>query len=94
MTNDIRDELVSFEIDGRGPVVALLPTIPDAAPYRVREGIARQRIAAVTGECPCGAQADYNAARVDGMNVAEVMHDRRCPADTDRLAKAIRRWAR
>jgi hypothetical protein len=92
--NGIHDELVSFHIEGIGTAVAILPTIPEDAPYRIREGIARRRIAAVTGECPCGAQVDYHAASKSGLNVAEVAHERLCPADTDKLVKAIRRWAR
>jgi len=93
--SDVSDELVRFHVPGHGPVDAVLPTIPDDAPYRVREGIARRRIAAVTGECPCGARVDYFADVAScGHNVAEVWHDRRCPADTDRLRKAIRRWLR
>jgi hypothetical protein len=90
----IHDEVVTFHITGIGNAVAVLPTIPEDAPYRVREGIARRRIAAVTGTCPCGAPMDYQAAAVAGFHVAEAHHDRLCPADTDRLAKAIRRWRR
>jgi len=92
--NGIHDEIVTFDIDGIGNVVAVLPRIPEDAPYRVREGIARRRVAAVTGECPCGARVDYRAAVRNGLNVAEVEHERQCPADTARLVKAIRRWLR
>jgi hypothetical protein len=90
----IREELVSFHREGVGKVVAVLPVIPESAPFTVREGIARRRIAATTGTCPCGAGVDYQAAARDGLNVAEVLHERSCPADTDRLVKAIRRWTR
>lgn len=93
-TNHLRDEVVRFHIPGVGNAVAVLPVIPEDAPYRVREGIARRRTTAVTGTCPCGAAVDYHAAVRGGANVAEAEHDRLCPADTDRLVKAIRRWRR
>ena len=91
-TQLFQEEVVRFHIDGVGNVAAVLPVIPEDAPYRVREGIARRRVAAVTGKCPCGAQVDYQAASSSG--VADVTHDRLCPADTGRLVKAIRRWSR
>lgn len=91
----IHDEVLTFNVDGIGTVLAVLPTIPEDAPYKVREGIARRRIAATTGTCPCGATVDYLAGTTgSGMNVAEVLHDRLCPADTDKLVKAVRRWLR
>jgi hypothetical protein len=90
----IRDEVVTFHVDGVGNVAAVLPVIPEDAPYRVREGIARRRVAAITGKCPCGAQVDYQAARSNGKGALEVVHDRLCPADTARLTRAARRWLR
>ena len=36
-------------------VAFVLPRIPDDAPEEIREGIARRRITAVEGTCPCGA---------------------------------------
>jgi hypothetical protein len=89
----IRDELVIFDSPVHGRTLAVLPVIPESAPFRVREGIARRRLVAVTGECPCGARMDYEAVR-KGVNVAEVEHEGRCPAVTATLAKAVRRWLR
>lgn len=68
--------------------------IPEDAPFRIREGIARRRIAAMTGVCPCGASVDYAAALAGSVSVAEVLHERACPADTDTLVTAVRRWKR
>ena len=91
----IRDELVTFHREDIGYVLAVLPAIPENAPYGIREGIARRRIAAVTGRCPCGAQVDYNAEVLrGGARTVEVEHERLCPAVTAHLAKAIRRWRR
>ncbi len=84
----LRDELVVVRTK-RGAVLAVVPVIPDAAPYKVREGIARRRIAALEGECPCGATAE---AGDDGNLVFQ--HQRLCPAETGRLGKELRRWAR
>lgn len=75
-------------------VLYVLPTIPEDAPFAVREGIARRRIAATTGECPCGAVTDYGDRTPGVVGVGEVRHERRCPAETAKLVKACRRWAR
>lgn len=87
----IREELVKVRLDGIGTALVVLPVIPEDAPYRVREGIARRRLVAVSGACPCGARLDLSAATV---GPAEAKHDQLCPAITDRLVKAIRRWSR
>ncbi len=78
----------------RTQTLFVLPAIPEDAPHAIREGVARRRIVAVTGECPCGATADYGHRRPGEVGIAEVWHQRSCPADTDRLDEACRRWAR
>lgn len=91
----LEEELVPFALPTGGRGLAILPVIPEDAPYPVREGIARRRITATTGTCPCGATVDYRAAMLDGgAQVAEAVHEDRCPASTTKLAKAIRRWSR
>jgi len=90
----LRDEVLVAEHPDRGRMLLVLPTIPDHAPYVIREGIARRRIAATTGRCPCGATVDYDAAVAGKVNIAEVHHEARCPAATEKLVKAVRRWAR
>ncbi len=72
----------------------VLPVIPEDAPYVIREGIARRRVAATTGECPCGAVVDYGERRPGEVGVGEVQHERSCPASTHKLVKAFRRWSR
>jgi len=92
---EIREEMLVGDHPVLGQRVAyVLPTIPDHAPYVIREGIARRRIAATTGRCPCGATVDYDAAVAGKVNIAEVHHEARCPAATEKLVKAVRRWAR
>jgi hypothetical protein len=73
--------------------VAVIPVVPDDAPYPVREGIARRRLVALHGECPCGATLSSQSLR-QGAQAVEVEHDGRCPAVTAKLRKAIRRWSR
>jgi hypothetical protein len=102
----IVDELVVVD---RHPVfvkrVALvLPMVPEDAPARIREGIERRRLTAITGRCPCGATLDCSGAApgpiVDPQShhgsatTSNVEHEAGCPAITETLAKAIRRWVR
>jgi hypothetical protein len=86
-TKVIHDEVVFKHDHQLGRVALVLPVIPEAAPYRVREGVARRRIAALTGQCPCGATAVHG-------DVLAFEHDRGCPAATETLARAVRRWMR
>lgn len=90
----LRDELLTVDHPEHGRMLLVVPVIPEDAPYRVREGIARRRLTAITGTCPCGASVDYTAAVAGVANVAEVQHARLCPADTGRLVRELRRWVR
>lgn len=82
-------------------VAFLLPTIPSDAPAEIREGIARRRVTAVTGECPCGAglvlpnRAERRKAARTGEPIQmSVEHEDGCPAVDDVLIVAIREWKR
>jgi hypothetical protein len=82
-------------------VAFLLPSVPDDAPDAVREGIARRRITAVEGTCPCGAglilpnrAARRAAKRAGGQIRMTVEHEPDCPAVDETLIAAIRRWRR
>lgn len=77
----------------RQPVKFVLPVIPDGAPADVSEGLARHRIAATSGTCPCGAVTDYGDAEPGSAGVGEIWHNRECPGDPDRLAEALARWS-
>jgi len=88
------------EADGR-LVGYLLPEIPDDAPHEVREGLARRRIAALEGRCPCGAvvvlpnrEQRRRAARTRVSLRILVEHEDDCPAVERELLEAIRRWRR
>lgn len=89
-------DLTTAEVDG-APAALVLPTIPDAAPAAVREGIARRRLTAVTGRCPCGAtfrppnRAERRAAARTGRVLhVRVEHEDDCPAITESIEKAWR----
>ncbi len=91
----LHDELII----GMHPVLKIktayvLPVIPDNAPYMVREGIARRRLVATTGVCPCGAVMDVGTPVPGEVASIAVEHERGCPAITAKLEKAVRRWMR
>ncbi len=94
-TSVIRDDVTIVEHPVlKRRTLLVLPVVPEDAPYAVREGIARRRVAAVSGECPCGAVVDFGELLPGEVGIGEVFHERWCPADTDRLVKACRRWTR
>ena len=91
----LHDELII----GTHPVLGVrtafvLPKIPDAAPFAVREGLARRRITAMTGQCPCGAVLEVGTPVPGEVASIAVEHEDGCPAITTKLAKAVRRWMR
>ena len=94
-TRRLRAELII----GTHPVLGVktayvLPVIPDNAPYMVREGLARRRITAMTGQCPCGAVMDVGTPVPGEVASIAVEHERGCPAITAKLERAVRRWMR
>jgi hypothetical protein len=82
-------------------VAFVLPRIPDDAPEEIREGVARRRIVAINGRCPCGAElvlpnraARRKAARAGSFVRMRIEHEDDCPAIDTALDEAIRRWKR
>ena len=70
----------------RGSVVFVLPEIPEDAPARVREGIARRRLVATTGRCPCGAEFRVPNELTPGtLTMVAVEHEADCPATDDAI---------
>ena len=74
----------------------VLPVIRESDPVEVREGIARRRLAAATGTCPCGAvrqmpnRAQRRADRRAGRpSRAVVEHVDQCPAADDTLRRLL-----
>lgn len=90
MTNHEHD-LTLGRVDGERTAF-VLPTIPDGASDVVREGLARRRLVAITGACPCGARLlipnrrqRRAAAREGRVLPVAVEHEHDCPAIADEL---------
>lgn len=68
--------------------------IPDHAPPLVREGLARRRIQAVEGECPCGAWMQWPDEPGEQGTIQPVVAPHRldCPAHDALLVPAIRAY--
>jgi len=88
----VGSDLTYRDVPGLGRVAYLLPVVPESAPAEAREGLARRRVVAHTGQCPCGARmvlpnrADRRAARRHGtVGHVRVEHEDDCPATDDRL---------
>ena len=85
-------DLTFRHVPGVGRVAYVLPVVPEAAPAEAREGLARRRVVAHTGRCPCGARmvlpnrAERRAARRHRtVGHVRVEHEPDCPARDDRL---------
>jgi hypothetical protein len=73
--------------------VAVLTTeIPDDAPPALREGLARRRLVATTGRCPCGAVLELPDLVPGAVLTAAVAHEPDCPATDDAIAQAVAGW--
>ena len=97
----VRLDLVLGETWDGDTVAFVLPTVPDEAPEAVREGLARRRITAIEGRCPCGGrlilpnrEARRRAKRTGEEIRMRVEHEDDCPAIDDTLIPAIREWKR
>jgi len=91
----LRWDTTEATINGQRALL-VLPVILETDPAEVREGIARRRIAALTGTCPCGAtyrlpnraqrRADQQAGRPSHITV---VHEQECPATDETLRQLI-----
>lgn len=73
-------------IDGE-PALVIGPTVPDGAPDRLKEGLARRQVVNNGGTCPCGARATLpnreqrrKAAKTGEPLIVNVVHEPDCPA--------------
>lgn len=86
-------DLVMVESEDGTRWILALPSIPSDADItdRQREGIARQRITAISGLCPCGARMvppnreQRRQARRSGYVHTTVEHETGCPAGEVRI---------
>jgi hypothetical protein len=93
----VTTEFITREIDAQR-VLFVVPALPDDAPPRLREGLARRRVFYATGRCPCGAtfempnRATRRAARKTGAVIhSRVLHKQDCPASDDACLAEIAR---
>ncbi len=56
MTRQLQNEFIAADLPDGRRAMFVLPVIPEDAPADIREGLARRRLAALTGQCPCGAE--------------------------------------
>jgi hypothetical protein len=98
----MRYELLAGDVQGIRTLF-VVPAIPDDAPIAVREGLARRRLATVTGRCPCGAerprlnreQRRAIAQRKGGhVGIADIAHESDCAAISAEVEAAIGGWSR
>lgn len=105
MTRHLRSELVVADFPNGRRVAYVLPVIPEDADPEIREGLARRRLAALTGQCPCGAdsptltrqqrraQERRQAKAANTILRAAFEHENDCPAVDDNLIPHLRAWA-
>lgn len=63
----------------------VVPILKEDFPTDLKEALARRRLMALTGRCPCGAWTDE-----DGLVLVE--HPARCPGHNDDFAELLARY--
>lgn len=84
--------LVLIEIpapDGRTGLY-VCDEIRESDPPAVREGLARRRVLALTGQCPCGAASPFDSRVSPGLVLEAITHAADCPASSRALSAAMR----
>jgi hypothetical protein len=72
------------------PRLVIAPEIPEDGPPDLREGIARRRLVATTGRCPCGARLELpETVKRGSFMVVRVEHESDCPATDERIDAAM-----
>lgn len=106
MTRAINYDHLIQDLPGGGRGLYVLPAIPEDATPNLREGLARRRIAALTGECPCGAdspelsrqqrrarQRRRDKAKTQAVAARAVFeHEPDCLAANENLIPLLREW--
>jgi hypothetical protein len=105
MSRQLHNELVIVDEPGGIRVAYVLPVIPEDAAPEVREGLARRRLAALSGRCPCGGESAAltrqqrrarERERAKGSTAllhATFEHETDCLAVDDNLIPHLRAWA-
>jgi hypothetical protein len=82
--------LDGFETWAVGPVVHVVPPIPEDVSPGLKEALARRRTAAFTGRCPCGARVGQPTRGEDGILHSSIVHGLDCPAADDVIGSLLR----
>lgn len=84
-------EFITLTMPDGSRALYVSDVIRESDPPAVREGIARRRVLAATGECPCGARSPFDPRRIAPAIVMEVIrHESDCPATAENLSRAMR----
>lgn len=84
-------EFITIELPNGQSMLYVCDVISESDPPAVREGIARRRTLALTGECPCGARSPFDPSKIAPSLVIEaIYHESDCPATAENMARAMR----
>lgn len=84
-------EFITLTLPNGSHALYVSEAIRETDPPAVREGIARRRVLATTGQCPCGAASPFDPSRISAALVMEaIQHESDCPATDENLARAMR----
>jgi hypothetical protein len=72
----------------------IAPAIEPEMPARLRQGIERRALAAITGLCPCGAGLEYQPSRFPRDYRTQTLHLFGCPAGDPDLWREAEAWHR
>lgn len=84
-------EFITLTMPDGSRALYVSDVIRESDPPAVKEGIARRRVLASTGECPCGARSPFDPRKISPAIVLEVIrHESDCPATAENLTRAMR----
>ncbi len=104
MTRHLDNECVLADLPDGRRAMFVLPVIPEDATPDIREGLARRRLAALTGHCPCGSDSptlsrqqrrarERRQAKATTTALRAVFeHEHDCPAGDAVLIPLLRAW--
>ena len=87
--------LDGWDIVRRGPLLLVLPIVPEDAPSELKEALGRRREAGLTGRCACGARFEVETAVRAGtgrLGLAAFLHEADCSASDERIAEIAGRY--
>lgn len=84
-------ESITLELPDGRRALYVADQIRESDPPAVREGLARRRVLATSGRCPCGAESPLDPAVIPAaLIMAAIVHADDCPAAETNLINALR----